>query len=160
MLAVGSQAPEFFLPDQLGTTRSLKGAPGRWVVLWWYPRASSRTCTLQGHAFQSLSKEFALSGAIIYGASFNSVTENKSFAEHEQFDFPLLADTSMKVGHAYGVTRELDDPAVNKPRRITYLIDPDQIVRQVYVVEDAGPHPQQVLLDLRALQGQVSRPEG
>jgi len=160
MLAAGSRAPEFFLPDQTGTTRSLKGALGRWVVLWWYPRASSRTCTLQGHAFQSLAKEFALSGAIIYGACFNSVAENRSFAEHEQFDFPLLADESMKVGHAYGVTREHDDPAANKPKRVTYLIDPYQVVRQVYVVAEAGPHPGQVLLDLRALQGQLSRLEG
>jgi thioredoxin-dependent peroxiredoxin len=160
MLAAGSRAPEFFLPDQMGTTRSLKGALGRWVVLWWYPRASSRTCTLQGHAFQSLSREFALSGAAIYGACFNSVAENKSFAEDEQFDFPLLADESMKVGQAYGVTREPDDSAVNKPRRVTYLIDPDQVVRQVYLVEDAGLHPEQVLLDLRALQSQLSRPQG
>ena len=41
MLAPETVAPEFTLPDQNGTEVSLSGQRGRWVVLWWYPKAST-----------------------------------------------------------------------------------------------------------------------
>ena len=41
MLAVGSQAPAFSAPDQSGNEVSLAGLRGKWVVLWWYPKAST-----------------------------------------------------------------------------------------------------------------------
>ena len=39
MLAEGTQAPEFTLPDQEGNPVSLSDLRGRWVVLWWFPKA-------------------------------------------------------------------------------------------------------------------------
>jgi peroxiredoxin Q/BCP len=39
MLAEGTPAPEFTLPDQNGNPVSLKELRGRWVVLWWFPKA-------------------------------------------------------------------------------------------------------------------------
>jgi cytochrome oxidase Cu insertion factor (SCO1/SenC/PrrC family) len=41
VLAPGSLAPEFTLPDQDDTDVSLAQARGHWVVLWWYPKAST-----------------------------------------------------------------------------------------------------------------------
>jgi peroxiredoxin Q/BCP len=41
MLAEGTQAPEFTLPDQDGTNVSLRDLRGHWVLLWWYPKAST-----------------------------------------------------------------------------------------------------------------------
>ena len=39
MLAEGSTAPEFTLPDQNGNPVSLSDFRGRWLVLWWFPKA-------------------------------------------------------------------------------------------------------------------------
>ena len=39
MLAEGTEAPEFTLPDQEGNPVSLSDLRGRWVVLWWFPKA-------------------------------------------------------------------------------------------------------------------------
>jgi len=41
MLAPGSTAPAFTLPDQDGRPVSLADFRGRWVVLWWYPKANT-----------------------------------------------------------------------------------------------------------------------
>ena len=41
MLAVGTQAPGFTLADQSGNDVSLSDFDGKWVVLWWYPKAST-----------------------------------------------------------------------------------------------------------------------
>lgn len=39
MLAEGTVAPSFTLPDQDGRPVSLVDLAGRWVVLWWFPKA-------------------------------------------------------------------------------------------------------------------------
>ena len=41
MLDEGTVAPSFALPDQDGTIVSLDDLRGRWVALWWYPKAST-----------------------------------------------------------------------------------------------------------------------
>ena len=41
MLNQGDIAPGFELPDQDGTTVRLEDERGKWVVLWWYPKAST-----------------------------------------------------------------------------------------------------------------------
>jgi peroxiredoxin Q/BCP len=41
MVNEGDKAPDFSLSDQDGTTVSLADLKGKWVVLWWYPKAST-----------------------------------------------------------------------------------------------------------------------
>jgi peroxiredoxin Q/BCP len=41
MLSVGTIAPEFSLPDQHGNIVASKDLRGRWVLLWWYPKAAT-----------------------------------------------------------------------------------------------------------------------
>jgi peroxiredoxin Q/BCP len=41
MLEAGTTAPEFALPDQDGREVSLADQRGHWVILWWYPKAST-----------------------------------------------------------------------------------------------------------------------
>ena len=41
MLEVGSEAPDFTVPDQDGTPFALADQRGRWTLLWWYPKAGT-----------------------------------------------------------------------------------------------------------------------
>ena len=41
MLQAGTKAPDFTLPDQNGEDVSLAAQRGHWVILWWYPKAST-----------------------------------------------------------------------------------------------------------------------
>ncbi|MAG34339.1 MAG: hypothetical protein CL908_25960 [Deltaproteobacteria bacterium] len=41
MLSEGSDAPDFSAPDQDGQTVSLSGLRGKWIAMWWYPKAST-----------------------------------------------------------------------------------------------------------------------
>jgi cytochrome oxidase Cu insertion factor (SCO1/SenC/PrrC family) len=41
MLEIGSQAPDFTADDQDGQSVSLEGLRGKWVAIWWYPKAST-----------------------------------------------------------------------------------------------------------------------
>jgi peroxiredoxin Q/BCP len=42
MLAAGTDAPDFTVPDQDEHLTSLRDFRGRWVLLWWYPKADTR----------------------------------------------------------------------------------------------------------------------
>jgi peroxiredoxin Q/BCP len=41
MLTEGAHAPDFTLPDQDGNPVTLSDLRGRWVLLWWYPKADT-----------------------------------------------------------------------------------------------------------------------
>lgn len=41
MLEPGTQAPPFEVGDQHGNVVRLDDLRGRWVLLWWYPKAST-----------------------------------------------------------------------------------------------------------------------
>ncbi len=41
MLEVGSDAPEFAVNDQNGNVLKLSDLRGKWVAMWWYPKAST-----------------------------------------------------------------------------------------------------------------------
>lgn len=87
------------------------------------------------------------------GASFDTVEENRAFAEAESFGFRLLSDVDRTVGRAYGATRGDDDPLASLPKRVSYLIDPDGVIRRAYTVSDTAGHATEVLADLERLRG-------
>jgi peroxiredoxin Q/BCP len=79
------------------------------------------------------------------GISFDTVEENRAFAEKFDFPFPLLCDTSRSVGLAYGAC---DDAGAQYADRISYLIGPDGKIVKAYATVDAAKHPEEVLQDL------------
>lgn len=157
MLDEGVKAPDFDLPDDSGTRVRLSDHHGRWVVLWWYPEAKSEGCTIQGRAFQKTYDEFAADGVVVLGASFNEVEKNRDFSECEAMQFPLLSDPDRTAGRAYDVVRAPDERFADKPRRVTYLIDPDGRIAKSYLVKDVAGHASQVLADRRELVAATSR---
>ena len=41
MLSPGTKAPDFELPDQNGDPVRLSDFTGKWVLMWWYPKAAT-----------------------------------------------------------------------------------------------------------------------
>jgi len=54
------------------------------------------------------------------------------------------------VGRLYGAERGADEQYPDFPKRITYLIDPEGVVANVYEVTDVAAHPDEVLADIRS----------
>lgn len=157
MLAEGTQAPAFTLPDHTGVTRTLDDYRGRWLALWWYPRACSEVCSVQGRGLAPVSGELESLGAALVGISFDRPVDNARFAEQEGLTFPLLSDETRSVGRAYDVLRRPDEPYADTPRRVTYLISPNAIVRSVYQVQDAAGHGATLVSDIRTITAAAGR---
>lgn len=87
---------------------------------------------------------------VVLGASFDTVEDNKKFAEKYDFPFLLLSDTERDVGVKYHAGRNKEEKMA---RRISYLIDPEGTIAKVYGKVNPAEHPNQVIEDLEALQG-------
>ena len=68
MLAIGTAAPEFTLPDQNGELKSLSDYRGQKVVLYFYPKDMTSGCSKQACAFGELYPQFRKKGAVVLGA--------------------------------------------------------------------------------------------
>ena len=151
MLAPGTPAPGFTLPNQHGESVSLSDHAGKWVLLWWYPKASTPGCTVEGQCLRDQAEAFAAAGCVILGASFDTPEENRVFAEDQEFGYDLPSDVDRSVGAAFEVLR--DEPRFAPfADRISYLIDPTGIIRRSYDAHDVAAHADAVLADLLRLQ--------
>lgn len=145
MLKVGDRAPEFAVPDETGTIRTLAEFAGRTLVLWFYPKADTPGCTREGCGFRDRAGDFAKIGVEILGCSFDDPAANRRFKEGQGFPFHLLCDTRKEVALAYGAAKLKIAPW---PDRISYAIGPDGRILRAWDDVDAKTHFDQVLREL------------
>lgn len=154
MLATNAAAPDFEALDQSGNTVRLSDHRGKWVALWWYPKASTPGCTIEGRAFRDSASEFDSAGAVVIGASFDSVEDQRGFAEAEGFPFALISDIDRSIGRSYDAERSPGEEYYERglPRRISYLIDPEGVIAVAYDLADKSldEHAAEVLADIAA----------
>lgn len=91
---------------------------------------------------------------MIVGASFDTVEEQKAFAEEHSFPYSLISDTTKEIGRAYDAERAEGEDyyEMGIPRRISYLIDPEGNIAEAYDLEgqDLSAHAAEVLGDITA----------
>jgi thioredoxin-dependent peroxiredoxin len=146
----GSNAPDFTLPSQQGTSVSLKDYRGEWVVLYFYPKDQTSGCSREAHNFQVDQPQYAERNAVVLGVSLDSVDSHKKFCAKEGLNFKLLADTDHRVTDAYGSLTNLG--LVKFAERHTFLIDPNGKIAKSYTSVDPVRHSGDVLAELDLLQ--------
>jgi len=91
------------------------------------------------------------------GASFDTVEDQKIFAEQESFSFTLLSDPDRVMGEAYQVVRPAEDPIpAGFPLRITYLISPEGTIAAAWDLNASSSldeHADEVLAEIAARRG-------
>lgn len=145
MLEPGSKAPDFALQDDQGNTRKLTEFTGRTLVLWFFPKADTPGCTIEGKGFRDLKADFESRNVVILGVSFDSVEDQRAFREKCDFPYELLSDADKQLAIACGAA---DDESAKNPKRVTVVIGPDLTVKRFYDDVKPADHPRQVLEDL------------
>ena len=133
MLAVGTQAPAFTLPDKDGNSVSLSDFLGKKVVLYFYPKDSTTGCTRQAQAFREAFAQFVAAGAVVIGISKDSIKSHLNFATKKELPFILLSDPELQAIQAYDVWQEkkLYGKVSMGVVRTTYIIDEQGVIEKV-----------------------------
>jgi len=137
MLKEGTQAPDFTVRDHNGNTVRLADYRGRRVVLWFYPKADTPGCTLEGQGFRDNHHRFKEKDTAVLGISLDDEAANKAFAEKYAFPFPLLCDVDRNIALAYHAVSGPDDAYA---RRITYVIGEDGVIQESIEDVDTRTH--------------------
>src|SRR5271165_1902017 len=87
---INDKAPDFTLPDQNGEEVSLKAFRGKYVVLFFYPRADTPGCTIEACEFRDSYRKMQNTGAVLLGISPDTPKAQKKFEEKYSLPFTLL----------------------------------------------------------------------
>ena len=140
--AVGSQAPDFECRAHDGSLVRLRELRGKKVLLWFYPKADTPGCTLEGNSLCKQFGDFQARGVQILGCSFDTIEENRAFAAKFGYQFPLLCDTERKLGMAYGACTS---PRAGFADRISFLIDENGKIAAQFPKVNPSTHTSEVL---------------
>ena len=152
-LPVGAKAPEIVTtgavggkPFKLDLQRELRKGP---VVLYFFPKAFTKGCTLEAHAFSEAAAEFHKAGAEVIGMSADNLPTLEQFSVKEcRSAFPVATATPATI-RAYDVAF---DKAPGLTNRTSYVIGRDGRVVMVHSDLDWSQHVAKTLAAVRALK--------
>ena len=137
MLEKGTKAPNFSVKDHNGNTVSLADFSGKKIVLWFYPKADTPGCTVEGKGFRDDYEKFTEKNTVILGVSLDNETDNKAFAEKFNFPYPLLCDVNHEIALAYKAVKGSQDEYAS---RISYVIDESGNILEAISQVDTKTH--------------------
>jgi peroxiredoxin Q/BCP len=142
-----TRVPDFSLPVSGGGTWSLKGAAGKKLVIYFYPKDMTSGCTRESQDFRDLAKAFRKAGTLIVGISRDSVASHDKFAAKESLPFALLADTDEKVCKLFDVIKQksLYGRKYLGVERSTFLLDGQARLTQEWRKVKVPGHAEEVL---------------
>ena len=121
----GDKAPNFIAKDENGNTISLTDYKGSKLVLFFYPAASTPTCTVEACNLRDHYSDLKNKGYNILGVSADTQKKQSNFKDKFEFQYPLLADEDKKVINAYGVwgPKKFMGREYDGIHRTTFVID-------------------------------------
>ena len=140
-------APEFSLPADDGTTVSLADLRGRTVVLFFYPKDNTPTCTTEACDLRDSWAALKRAGLVVLGISPDSVKSHAKFKRKYDLPFRLLADEGHQVAENYGAwgDKVLFGVRYRGILRKTFVIGPDGVILHVFDKVKAKGHAAEIL---------------
>lgn len=160
MSGIGQRFPEFSLTGVVSNDLQKAFQPfthdsfaGKWKVVFFWPKDFTFVCPTEIAAFGKLDKEFKARDAQVLGVSIDSefvhLAWRSSKEELKSLPFPMLSDLKRELTTRLGIL----DPEAGVAQRATYIVDPQGVIRFVYVTDlNVGRNPEEVLRVLDALQ--------
>jgi alkyl hydroperoxide reductase subunit AhpC len=160
MLSVGERFPQFKLKATV--SNDLNNAfveinnqtyAGKWLCVFFYPKDFTFVCPTEITGFAQVNQQFLDRDCQILTGSVDSEFVHHAWRTHHKdlngLPFPMLADVKRELTSALGILDKHEGVA----QRATFLVDPEGIIRFVYVTDlSVGRNPAEVLRVLDALQ--------
>ncbi len=146
MISEGDRAPAITVTASDGSSVDL-GAPGRPLVLYFYPKDDTSGCTREAQDFTALAPEFAKAGVKVIGVSRDAMKSHEKFIGKYSLAVPLASDEDGRISDAFGtwVQKSMYGRKYMGMERSTFLISADgRVLREWRKVKVPG-HAEEVL---------------
>jgi peroxiredoxin Q/BCP len=146
-LKQGSKAPDFKAKDQNGNTLSLSDFNGKKLVLYFYPKDDTPTCTNEACSLRDGYAELKKQGYEIIGVSADSEKSHKKFIAKYNLPFQIIADPEKKVINLYGVwgKKKLFGRTYEGIIRKTFVISENGVIEKIIEKVNSKNHALQIL---------------
>lgn len=129
-LTEGKLAPDFELPSSTGETVKLSDYRGQRVLIYFYPKDMTSSCTQQACDFRDRHEEFKGLNTVILGISIDPMKQHDKFIAKYGLPFILLSDEEHQVAEQYGVwqLKKMYGKEYMGMVRSTFLIDEEGVL--------------------------------
>ena len=128
-------------------TISIADFKGKVTVIFFYPRALTKGCTIESCGFRDIIKDFP-SDVIVLGASGDDMALQQKFIDTHMLPYPLLCDTDLKLIKELGIL----GTSGKTPQRVTFVVGKDGKIAKIYNKVDTAKHPKEVLEFVKSLK--------
>ena len=146
-LKVGDKVPDFSALDEEGKTINLSDYQGKKLIVFFYPKASTPGCTMEGCNLRDNYANLIKAGFELLGVSADSQKRQANFKKKYKFPFPLLADEDHTVINTFGVwgPKKFMGRTYDGIHRMTFVLDENGIVTKVIDKVKTKDHAAQLL---------------
>ena len=152
MINEGDRAPALEAATSDGGTVNL-AAPGKPLVLYFYPKDDTSGCTREAQDFTALAGDFSNVGATVVGVSRDPMKKHDKFIAKYDLKVPLASDEDGAISDAFGtwVEKSMYGRKYMGMERVTFLIGGDgRVIRAWRKVKVPG-HAEEVLKAAQSL---------
>jgi len=146
MIEDGDKAPAITVTASDGSSVDLQ-APGKPLVLYFYPKDDTSGCTREAQDFTELATEFAKAGVKVIGVSRDPMKSHEKFIGKYSLAVPLASDQEGRISDAFGtwVEKSMYGRKYMGMERATYLIGADGRVLKAWRKVKVPNHAAEVL---------------
>ncbi len=147
VLKEGSKAPIFKAVDQDGKPISLADYKGKKVILYFYPKDDTPTCTDQACNLRDNYSVLLKKGYQVIGVSTDSVKSHKKFEQKNKLPFPLVSDEDKKIVDKYNLwgEKKIMGHTYMGTTRTTFLIDETGKIVKIIEKPQSKNHTEEIL---------------
>lgn len=146
-LKQGDKVPNFEVFDEEGHLIKLSDYKGKKLIVFFYPAASTPTCTVEACNIRDHYKDLSDAGYEILGVSADTQKKQSNFKKKHGFQYPLIADIDKVMINAFGVwgSKKFMGRTFDGIHRITFVVNEQGVVEKVIDAVKAKIHASQIM---------------
>jgi peroxiredoxin Q/BCP len=131
----------------------LEEVRGKTLVLYFYPKDSTPGCTTQSVDFRDSHAAFVAAGAVVVGASRDSLRSHESFKAKHDLPFALISDPDETLCLRFGVmkSKTMYGKPVRGIERSTFVVGRDGVLLRAWRGVKVPGHVAEVLAFVQGL---------
>ncbi len=146
-LKIGDPAPDFVIENEKGVPAKLSDYRGKKLILFFYPRDNTPTCTKEACNLRDHYQQLRSEGYEVLGISSDSAKSHQKFIDKHELPFSLLADTEKDMHQAYGtwIEKSMYGRKYMGTARTTFVIDENGVISDIIEKVKAKEHAHQII---------------